>query len=278
VRIELRVHEVSGEPGPNPAVAEVAGKEHYERRVLELAARHGGRLLCSPVIIARAGMPAALSILEEDSYVKDWNVESVGGDRIADPEIGIVSEGVELDLTPLFDPADESVVLSGRIEFRTIERPIPQTRVKVGDAELSVQLPLVTSWTWNGEVRLERGKDALVVKGLKAPSPQGAGLTQVEVWCLLTVIEEPGAAASGKIVSRDDKFGNIFVKWPRDVVAGDPWDQAPKEVTVYRGAEPIGKAFLTGGWVIGADPDDEFSIIAIYRLAEGAGRDGDSVR
>jgi hypothetical protein len=61
-------------------------------------------------------------------------------------------------------------------------------------------------------------------------------------------------------------------------VPGDPWEKAPKEVTIYRQNEKVGKAKLAGGWVMAAEPDPKRGVIAIYQVTEGTAQDGDTVR
>jgi hypothetical protein len=99
----------------------------------------------------------------------------------------------------------------------------------------------------------------------------------VEVWCQVK-IEDGGSAGllTGEIVDRDEKNGNVFVSFPREAVPDDPWNKAPKEVAVWRRGEKIGTARLAGGWVLPSSPTHP--VIAIYQLAEGTPRDGDSVR
>jgi hypothetical protein len=246
--------------------------------VKDLSDRGLGRIVCNPVVHARSTQRAAISILGQVSYLKDWRVEEVGGSRIADPEVGILHEGIEIELTPIVDPDGGAVVLSGSIRFSSLVRPIRESRLEILGTGVSVQLPEIRSYVWNGEATLDPGQDALMVSGLRAAEAGGGGTEAVEVWCLVTVAEGSRQPPVGEIVGRDDRFGNLFVKWPADVVPDDPWSKAPKEVTVYRKGEPLGPATLAGGWVLGGEQAGDFSVIAIYRLPEGTGRDGDSVR
>ena len=215
-------------------------------------------------------------MVEQVGYIKDYKVEFVGDQKIADPVVGVVDEGFEMELTPLYDPDGGILIVSGHIGFSHVVRPIPEHRVKIGETEVTVQLPSVRSNRWTGDIKLEPGQDTFKITGLKH-TPQGSERDQdVEVWCLVTLEDEGGGGPKGEIVDRDEKNGNVFVAFPREAVPDDPWAKAPKEVSVYRGDEKIGTARLAGGWVLGADT--KHPVIAIYQLAEGTPRDGDSVR
>jgi hypothetical protein len=278
VTLELHVLETAEPDAPGDARSEaaVASRQDFERRVRELTERREMRgLIHSPVVKVFANHTAKLSVVEQVSYVKDYKVEVLPGGKIADPLLAVIDEGFELELTPIYDPDGGALIVGGRIGFSRLARPIPEHRLKIGDAEVTVQLPSVRSNRWSGEIRLEPGQNTFKITGLK-DGPRSAGQFQnVEVWCLVTVSDGETGRPGGEIVDRDDQ-GAIFVTFPGDYVPDDPWSKAPKEVAVYRGQEKIGSARLAGGWVMAADA--KRPVVVIYQLAEGTPRDGDSVR
>jgi hypothetical protein len=280
VTVEARVYSVGDEPEWTDAtsVAETATQEDLENRIKDLVAHDAGRLLLKRTAKSFANQTARISVVEQVAYIKDYDVSVVSGERIADPLIGIVNDGFELELTPVLDPDSGTLTVSGSIGFSHVTRPIREHVAKIADTEVKVQLPEVVSRRWNGDVGLESGQGAIRIAGLKSVPGGSDRLQNVEVWCLVTIEGEDTTKAAGEIVDRDEKHGNIFVRFPRESVPDDPWNHAPKEVTVFRRGEKIGTAHLAGGWMLGEDPDSEHGVIAIYHLAEGTPFDGDSVR
>jgi hypothetical protein len=279
VKIEMRVIGL-GEPSAltDPTtVAVVATRLDFERRLKDLAVQ-GSSVVMEPVIKVPANQTATLAILNQVSYVKDFVVEVVQGTKIADPVIDLVTEGFRTEITPILDPDSGAVILRGNLGFSHLVRPMLARRLEIADAQVTVQVPSITSHRWDGVVTLDTGRDAIRISGLKTVLPGADEIRNVEVWCLVTV-ESPSSStsATGKIVDHD-LHDNVFVSFPPDFVADDPWANAPKEVTVYRGSDAIGRALLTGGWVLGGADDPKRSVIAVYHLAEGTPRDGDSVR
>ena len=180
----------------------------------------------------------------------------MGGQKIADPVVGVVDDGFEMELTPLYDPdggiADRQ--REHRVQPRRAADPRAprQDRRDGGDGAAAVG----RSRRWTGEVKLEPGQDIFKITGLKHSSavigarPGRRGLVPRHARG-----RRRRRAATGEIVDRDEKNGNVFVAFPREAVPDDPWAKAPKEVSVYRGDEKIGTARLAGGWVLGVGPE-----------------------
>jgi hypothetical protein len=279
VTLELRVLEIADQAGggDGTATAQVATRDELEKRIAELAAKQRTqKSMHAPTVKVYANQTAKLATSEQISYIKDYQIEVVGGQKIADPVLGVVEDGFEMEFTPIRDPDGGALIVAGSIGFNHVVRPIPEHRVKIGDTEVTVQLPSVRSNRWSGEVKLEPGKDAFKITGLKQSLSGAEQVLSVEVWCLVTLENGEPARTAGEIVDRDETNGNVFVSFPRDYVPDDPWTKAPKEVDVYRRNEKIGTARLAGGWVLGDDAKNP--VVAIYQLAEGTPRDGDLVR
>jgi hypothetical protein len=275
----MRVLDVGVEKAPSypRSEASVATRQDYERRAKDLAQLSGSRWsIASPTLKVFANQTGKMAIAEQISYIKDYEVEVLGDQKIADPVIGSLEDGFDVEITPLYDPDGGALVVAGKVTFSHVVKPIREHQLKIGESTVTVQLPEVVSNRWNGEVRLEPAADTFKITGLAYSPPGSEERRGVEVWCLLALAESVAAQPTGEIIDRDDKYGNVFVRFPLDAVPDDPWAKAPKEVSVFRRGEKIGTARLSGGWVIGTDARNP--VIAIYRLAEGTPRDGDSVR
>jgi hypothetical protein len=277
VTIELRIVEADkqSEPGTQEVTALVASRDDWDGRTRSAERRDGKSSIGSPTVLVHANQTAKISFAEKVAYVKDFDVERVQGAVIADPIVGTVDEGCDIELTPIHDPESNVWIISGSIGFSHVVRPIPEHKVKVASSDVVVQVPSVVSRRWKGEVRLASGESVFKIIGLQHNPPGSEKTLSVDVWCRITLGDAASGLPSGQIVDRDDENGNLFVAFPAESVPDDPWTKAPKEVSVFRSGEKIGTARLAGGWVM---PGRKHPVIAIYQLAESTPKDGDSVK
>jgi len=123
-------------------------------------------LLQAPRMLCMPSQAAQIWVGNQTSYVKSWKVHVVepGGQEIADPEIGVVHEGFDLNFRatpvptsrPRFDPESDSYVVGPELAFAVeldfkwaeVQRPIATHKVRLSatnDTEVEVSTPEVTS-------------------------------------------------------------------------------------------------------------------------------------
>lgn len=285
VRIEARIIDVGTEIRKDPdALVAVVDRKALDARVVELKTKGFGESITSPTLQVYNTQRANVRVTSQTAYIKDYEVEVVENATIADPIIGTISDGIVFDVRPVIDPDTREINVDVRVELSTLTRPIREFEAKVAGQPVTIQLPEVNySRFGSSEVVIRPGEAGFMISGLKQivrEEGKEPRRRNVEVWCLVQIVE-PGAAepVSGEVIELDATYGNLFVRWPLAAVPDDPWDKAPKSVTVWRDGKQVGAAELNGGWTMSSlDMDDKHRVVAIYHLTEGEGRPGDTVR
>jgi type II secretory pathway component GspD/PulD (secretin) len=110
---------------------------------------------------------ANLTVLNEVSYVKDYDVEIAQASVVADPVIDKIREGIVLDVRPIVSHDRRFVTLELRPTVATLIRPIRnfQTQLGVG-AAVTIQLPELHKESVNTTVVMPDG-GTLLLGGMK---------------------------------------------------------------------------------------------------------------
>ncbi|MHC5011236.1 MAG: hypothetical protein ACYTG6_09830, partial [Planctomycetota bacterium] len=150
VNVEVRLLE-----SPPQLVAAVFpdGAPDTERPATLLSADDAARLLqggdglpasqvvSAPRLTTYDGQRANISMLEQVSYVQDYDVEvGEGGEFTASPVIGTVQDGLVLELVPHLRD-DGAVDLEIALTLAELIRPIPEFETTLGGRTLTIQLP-----------------------------------------------------------------------------------------------------------------------------------------
>ena len=109
----------------------------------------------APRVTAYAGQKATISVLEQISYVADFEAEvGRGGHQIADPVVQTIQAGVLLDVTGT--PRGSGVDLDAAFTWSEVKRPMEtyETTHLAGGAKVTIQIP---------EMRVRRVKPRMVV-------------------------------------------------------------------------------------------------------------------
>lgn len=162
----------SSKPGPD-------GSATFDAQALAAAiAEHtkAGRLtpVTAPRLTTLAGQRADISVLRQISYVQDYEVESVS--NVANPVIGIVQEGIVLELRA--KPAAEQILMDTKLTLSDVVKPIAEfkTRLAAGlveFAEVTIQMPELKVQRWERRVSVTPGVPVLLAS-MDAPD-QGPG-------------------------------------------------------------------------------------------------------
>ncbi len=104
-------------------------------------------VLTAPRITVYDRQKANVSVLNQVSYVQDYDLEHHGNDVfVADPIIGIVQEGILIDFTPTCSEDGRTIRLAFEGTFSSLQRPIPEKEIEVqgGRKKPKGEVPTVT--------------------------------------------------------------------------------------------------------------------------------------
>lgn len=119
--------------------------------------------LNSPQVAVWPGQRAELSVLDQTAYIKDYSVEVVNGEQIVDPEIDVLSTGLEFDVR-VAPVAPGRFALRSEFSLTSAKRPFPKHTVRVGalQTEVTVELPQVERMKVEGRFDVALGTAVLL--------------------------------------------------------------------------------------------------------------------
>ena len=102
-------------------------------------------VVSAPRITVYDRQKANVSVLNQVSFVQDYDIEHQGKDTvIADPIIGVVQEGILIDFTPTCSEDGRTIRLAFEGTFSSLQRPIPEKEIEIAGAgarKVTIQLP-----------------------------------------------------------------------------------------------------------------------------------------
>jgi hypothetical protein len=103
-----------------------------------------GNVLNAPRLTVYARQRANVCVIDQTAYIETFEVEVSGPDFIADPVVGVLQNGVVLELC--VEARGDDAVLSYRVQVSDLERPIPQRTLAISQGPpVTIQLPKTTS-------------------------------------------------------------------------------------------------------------------------------------
>ena len=113
-------------------------------RLMRAIEKHeGADVLSAPRLTVYDRQKANVSVLNQVSYIQDYDVEITNAARVADPIIGIVQEGILIDFTPTCDQAAKTIRVAFEGTFSSLQRPIPSKEIELAGTKVTIQLPQV---------------------------------------------------------------------------------------------------------------------------------------
>lgn len=98
----------------------------------------------APRLMVFNNVRASMHNLRNIAYIRDFDVEIAQAAAVANPVIGVVHEGVALDVRPVVDADLKFITLELRPTVMTLQLPIPQFTTTLGVGQpISIQLPEV---------------------------------------------------------------------------------------------------------------------------------------
>lgn len=126
-----------------------------EALLAKLSKAEGAEQVAAPSILAMDGQRANVSVLNQVSYIQDFDVAKAdGGAVVADPVIGVIAEGLAIELRARQSVDGQSVQLECDSTWSEIDRPIPEVTTRIGGQEVKIQCP---------EVRVQRAQAGLTM-------------------------------------------------------------------------------------------------------------------
>jgi general secretion pathway protein D len=126
-------------------------------------------LLTAPRLTAFNTQRANVTVQNQIAYIRDFEVEVAQSAAIADPIVGVVQDGVILDVTPTVSNDRKWITLELRPTVATLVRPIPTIMTNLGQAastQVNIQLPELRLQGAETTVRVPDG-GTVVIGGLK---------------------------------------------------------------------------------------------------------------
>lgn len=125
------------------------------------------QVLSAPRLSTFDGQRANISILNQISYVQDYEVEVGATTTVSDPVVGVVQEGLVLDLRPVLSQDQKVITIELEGTWSKVARPIPEMEVEVapGLPKVKIQLPVVTSTKLRAHATVKPGTHVLVGGG-----------------------------------------------------------------------------------------------------------------
>ncbi len=98
----------------------------------------------APRLLIYNNTRASMHVLNEVSYIKDFEVEIAQAAGVANPVIGTIYDGVSLDVRPVVDSDLKFITMELRPTVMSLSRPIPNFTTTLGVGQpISIQLPEV---------------------------------------------------------------------------------------------------------------------------------------
>jgi hypothetical protein len=143
-----------------------------ERLLDRMVADGLAREINTPRVATRAGMIANISVINEVAYLESFRVDATDDVLIADPNVGVAQDGMQLSVLPTPFDAGDSIELSIEIVTASLARPIEaiQARIPGSATPVTLQTPVTMSQRLATVVRLG-ADDALVLGGLAGGAP-----------------------------------------------------------------------------------------------------------
>ena len=240
VNIETRILETKG--GTNflrdVGVSDGEGKrftflDDTQREVILRAVEKSERIeqITAPRITVYDRQRANVSLLNQVSYVQDYDIEVAQDEFIADPIIGIVQDGMTIDVRPVVSKEQRHITLDIDVTWAHLERPMKERKIvfREGAEPVTIQLPEIEVGGVNANATIPTGGTIL----LSSPAVYGNGKEKNARFVLITA----------EVLSLDAKVLRESLP-PKDIEVVPP--PAPKPQPAAEDDEQKGKRVRRG--------------------------------
>ena len=144
-------------PGERAVQSRTLDVPELKRLLAALEARPDVELLTAPRITALDGQRAEVYLHNQVSYVRDYEIEIQGEHFVADPVIGVVQEGLSLEVRGHIGPRQDDLLVEVRGDWAQLARPIAELTSRVLATDVTLQTPEVTTSPMRCALRLGSG-------------------------------------------------------------------------------------------------------------------------
>jgi len=130
----------------------------------------GGNHLSAPSVAVVAGERAQIKLVNQISYIADFDVEiacepMIADPIIADPVIAILQDGMTLECAATPTKDGDGIVLAWHLDLSEVLKPLRQRNLVIHPAmeKVTVQLPAVKTRSAAGRVRLNPGVETTIL-------------------------------------------------------------------------------------------------------------------
>jgi type II secretory pathway component GspD/PulD (secretin) len=102
-----------------------------------------GRVLQAPVVTVFNTQRANITLIDQVSFIQDFDVEVAQTAFIADPIVGVIQDGVVLDVLPTVSHDRKYITIQLKPTVATLQRPIPTFTTSLGafTTPVTIQVP-----------------------------------------------------------------------------------------------------------------------------------------
>ena len=123
----------------------------------------GVEILSAPRLTTYDGQHANVSVLNQTSYVKDFEIErSEDGAVILDPVIGTLQDGLIFEATPTITADRTRIGFETKTTWAVLTRPIPEFTTTIEGQEVTIQIPELRVSRVRKEFDLQAGAYVLI--------------------------------------------------------------------------------------------------------------------
>ncbi len=168
--IDVRVEDAArllGPDRPSPdTTSRLMDAADVDRLMRNVEASEGAVLVSAPRVTAYDGQRANMQVINQISFIQDFDVET-GNPPVVDPIIGIMQEGVTLELRGKITADRKAIDIEFLGTWAVLQRPIKEKKIKLAGKEHTIQLPELDVAKTEAAIRLNDGGYAMLGGGVE---------------------------------------------------------------------------------------------------------------
>jgi hypothetical protein len=153
-------------------------------------------MVTSPTLSMFENQRADVNVINQVSYIQDFEVQVQGDAMIADPVVGTVQEGVVLGMRPVLTPDKKGILVDLDLTVSALHRPMIEHTLKLGAWTARIQLPETRAQGLKTRVAVADRGHVAVRLGAWPQGKEGSVLVAV----LQAILDAGGAASASEPV------------------------------------------------------------------------------
>jgi hypothetical protein len=232
-------------------------------------------VLQAPTITVYGGQRGMIQMINQVSYIADYEIEAVLDTIIADPIVKVFNDGLSWSVTAILEPDSGNVFIETNAKLTALRRPMRTFETKLlADVEpVSFHLPEWDQAEWSTRrIALSKNERAIHVSGLRFSKRVADEDPEIHELVLLIALEDvkpdaaQGAAALGMVIGVDGSTGKVFVRSFDQT--GNATQISAERLRIYRDDKAVGECTVV----------ENLNGVLVLRLEKGEARAGDTAR